>query len=221
MVKKLVIHALFVYTNKQKQRSTAYRGDTIDVTGQDLERGTKFGAFGTQADLVPKGLDEGVVDLAAADPTGTPVVPAVSRSAIVETVLRERLGLEPGATESQVVAALDAAMAKAKEEPKPAEPPAPPSSPTLAEPPAPVEPVIVNLPPVPDDDAATADQDDSGAAEVEDEGQADAVEQTPTVEPPPQSAVKARWEAHAVLMGMTEGEAKAASKQDLIAKYGG
>lgn len=216
MVKKLVIHASFTYTDKAtKQRARAFRGDTIDVGKEDAERGTKFGAFGTPADLVPKEPDEGVVDLAADEPPGTPIVPLVSRSAILEAVLRERLGLAADATEADVVAALDTAMAKAKEEPTPAEASAPPTPPT------PVEPVIVNLPPTSEDDDGNADQAVPTEAEVEDEGLAVVAEQTPTVEPPPQSAVKARWEAHAVLMGMTEGEAKATSKQDLIAKYGG
>jgi hypothetical protein len=233
MPKRLIIHALFNYTDPQtKLRATAYRGDTINVSGKDLERGTKGGAFGTAADLVPKALDEGTVDLAADEPTGTPIVPLVSRSAILETVLRERLSLPADATEADVVAALDAAMAKAKEEDpgtaEPVETPAPPS------PPAPVGPVIVNLPDTVEEETSggtmpphEADPDSvpavisDGGEIVEHEGQAVVTEQTPTVEPPPQSALKARWEAHAVAMGMTEGEAKAASKQDLIAKYGG
>lgn len=223
MVKKLVIHASFIYTDRQtKQRTRAYRGDTIDVGKEDAERGAKFGAFGTPADLVPKDLDEGVVDLAADVPTGTPIVPHVSQGARVEAVLRERLGLEAGATESDVVAALDAAIAKAQEQ-KAEEGKTEPAQPSA---PAPAEPVIVNLPESTADGDGTADLGDSGPGSGDDEGQAaepvgDQAAEEEGEGPPPMSAVKARWVAYAVGKGMPEGEANAASKQDLIAKYGG
>lgn len=223
MVKKLVIHASFTYTDKvTKKRTRAYRGDTIDVDKADAERGTKFGAFGTPADLAPKELDEGVVSLDADVPTGTPIVPHISQGARVDAVLRERLGLDTDATEADVVAALDAAIAKAQEQKaEEGEGGAPPS------PPAPVEPVIVNLP-QPAEGDGTADLGGSGTGDGDDEGQAaeltgdqgaaDAEEEGDG--PPPMSAVKARWVKYAVSKGMAEGDANAASKQDLIAKYG-
>jgi hypothetical protein len=218
--KRLVIHGLFRYTDSStKQLTTAYRGEVINVSGKDLERGEKHGAFGTKADLVPK-LDEGVVELPAEVQGGTPVVPHVARASRVDAVLRDRLNLPLDATEADVVAALDAAIAKAQEQK--AEEPAQPSTP------APVEPVIVNLPQSTTEGDGTADLGDSGTGSGDDEGQAaeftgdqgaaDAEEEGQG--PPPLSAVKARWVAYAVGKGMPEGEANAASKQDLIAKYG-
>jgi hypothetical protein len=230
MVKKLVIHSAFRYKDpKTKTFQRAYRGDTIDVGKEDAERGTRLGAFGTIEDLQPRGLDEGVVELEQQGPTTTPVVPHISQGDRVEAVLRERLHLDPGATEADVVAALDAAIDKAaaKEE-TPAQPSTTPKA----------EPVIVNLPPpgdggtIPDHQPSTdtipAVLSDGG--ELVDEGQADGAESesdadaaAPAVrlERPPLAATKDRWEAFAVQEGEDPGQAKAMSKKDLQVKYGG
>jgi hypothetical protein len=228
MAKRLVIHALFTYTDPStKQRRTAMRGELINVGREDQARGEKFGAFGTEADLVPPGLDDGVVEVPAQEPTGTPVVPHVSRAAILEGALRQRLGVEPGATEAQVLAALDQALTKA-----PAGTTAEPATPT------PGEPVIVNLP-APGDGGTLPDRQPgsdtvpavlSDGGELVDEGQADGAESesdadaaAPAVrlERPPLAATKDRWEAFAVQEGEDPGQAKAMSKKDLQVKYGG
>lgn len=211
MPKKLVVHAAFRYVDANGQRRRAFRGDTITVSKKEADRGDALGVFGTPADLVPPGLDEGVVDLPAESPTSTPVVPHISKASILEGALRDRLGVEPGANEADVLAALDQALAKTQT-PAEAEP----------SPPASAEPVVVNLPPVAD----TGDQEEepvtAGAAEEDqaDEGQADETAAN-QVERPPLSATKERWEAYAVSQGMPAGEAKAKKKPDLIALYGG
>lgn len=220
MPKRLVIHAAFIYTDSQtKQRRRAFRGETINVAGKDLERGTKHGAFGTEADLAPAGLDEGVVDLSEQPPTGTPLVPHVSKTAVLQAALRDRLGVEPGASEADVLAALDTALGKAQAPAETGTAPAP-----LVEEPSPGI-VTVNLPAVESDDDQQDDQrdDDEGEPSDEDgddEGQAD-VGDAVQVERPPLSATKKRWEIFAVSQGMPAGEAAAKKKEDLIQLYGG
>lgn len=225
MVKKLVIHSAFRYRDpKTKTFQRAYRGDRIDVTKEDAERGEKNGAFGTPEDLLPSGLDEGVVDLTPEAPMTTPVVPHISQGARVETVLRERLGLEPGASEADVLAALDTAIDKAAAKETPAEPVTP----------APGEPVIVNLPgdqpggtiPAhePDADSVPAVLSDGGELVESDQAGDDSqavAEPGGRLERPPLAALRERWEAFAVQEGEDPGQAKAMSKQALQAKYGG
>lgn len=213
MPKRLVIHALFTYTDpSSKRRRTAFRGEVINVGKEDLARGERFGAFGTEADLVPPGLDEGVVDLPAQEPTGTPVVPLVSKSAVLEAALRERLSVEPGANEDQVLAALDAALAKAQQ---PTETPTQ-QGPELAAAGDPGNPVIVNLPPTADDGTGEIVEEEPTTASDEPADDSDADEG-----PPPLAATKDRWVAYAVKKGMAPGEASAKNKADLIALYGG
>lgn len=226
MVKKLVIHSAFRYRDpKTKTFQRAYRGERIDVSKEDAERGEKNGAFGTPEDLLPSGLDEGVVELEPQEPTSTPVVPHISQGARVEAVLRDRLKLDPGASEADVVAALDAAIDKAAGKEKA---PAPPQ---------PTGPVIVNLPepdePAPSGgtlperqpgtDSIPAVLSDGG--ELVDEDQAAEAESADTapihLERPPLAATKARWEAYAVQEGEDPGQAKAMSRSALQAKYGG
>lgn len=212
MPKKLVIHALFTYTDpSSKQRRTAFRGDTINVSKEDAARGERFGAFGTAADLVPAGLDEGVVDVPSQEPTGTPVVPLVSKASILEGALRDRLGVEAGATEADVLAALDQALAQAQSTPEPdadTQPAVGDTQPAggATTQPAPEaaagEVTVGNVPPAAEDELA----EETGEV---DEG------------PPPLAATKDRWEAYAVKKGMPVGEAAAKKKADLIALYGG
>lgn len=43
---RVVRHALFVYTDPDRgSRRVAYRGDTVRVAGEDLERGERLGVF--------------------------------------------------------------------------------------------------------------------------------------------------------------------------------
>jgi len=209
MPKKLVIQAAFRYIDANGQRRRAFRGETINISKKEADRGELLGVFGTPSDLVPTGPDEGVVDLPSESPTGTPVVPLVSKAAILEAALRERLGVEPGANEAAVLAALDAALAG-------------PQTPTDTDPPqtAAAAPTVVNLPPHPDDAAQGADEGEPGDPDEDDEGQADGAGVV-QVERPPLSATKKRWEDYAVSQGMPAGEAKAKQKPDLIALYGG
>lgn len=222
MAKRLVIHALFTYTDPAtKNRRTAFRGETINVGKEDQARGEKFGAFGTEADLAPAGLDEGVVDLQAQDPTGTPVVPHVSKAAILEGALRQRLGVEPGASEAQVLAALDQALTKAPAQADAAagDTGAAPQEETTAPELRPAGQTIVALPPMPGDDVLgqpAGQGEPAEPAEVE-EGQAAAAEP----QQPPLTATTERWRAYAVEMGMPAGEAAAMKKPDLVKKYTG
>lgn len=240
MAKKLVIHALFTYTDPAtKTLARAYRGDTINVTGKDLERGMKHGAFGTAADLAPP-VDEGVVD--PTPDASTPLVPHVAQGVRIEAALRDRLGLEPGATESDVVTALDEALAKAKAANEDLGTAPAPEPAQISAPPAPVEPVLVNQPPAEATGYDEGDLPPTGEhVVVNDTGEPEAVHTADQLVPVPDAgddggqavpaearlerplntAVKAKWEAFAVQEGMAAGEAKAASKQDLIAKYGG
>lgn len=228
MPKKLVIQAAFRYVDADGQRRRAFRGDTINVSRKEADRGERLGVFGTAADLAPTGLDEGVVELSADQPTSTPVVPLVSKSALLEAALRERLDVEPGASEADVLRALDEALAKAQ---TPDEPVTLPTPAVAAEPGGTIPPpapgtITVNLPgdesedePQPGDqgEPAVSDEDDEGLADAADSDDGD---QAAPMARPPLTATVATWRKFAVGQGMTEGEAKAANKPDLIARYG-
>jgi hypothetical protein len=204
MPKKLVVHAAFRYTDTAGQRRRAFRGETINISKKEADRGDALGVFGTAADLVPVALDEGVVDLSAESPTTTPVVPLVSKASILEGALRERLGVEPGASEADVLAALDQALDQAQTATGPDDEAEAGSGGTL--PPAPTgdDVMVVHLPP-----PAAEDEPAEEETTEADEG------------PPPLSATKERWVTYAVKRGMPAGEASAKSKADLITLYGG
>lgn len=234
MPKRTVIHAAFRYTDTNGQRRRAFRGDVINVSRKDAERGDRAGAFGTAADLVAPGLDEGVVDLSAQLPTTTPVVPLVSNAALLEAALRERLGVEAGASQGDVLRALDTALVQAQAAPDPGTAPAtaeqtapggsiPAPAPDAV--PAALSAggeIVVELPPGGElaDEAPADDQAGQPGDGVDDEGLAEADDQVGGVPRPPLAAKVEKWRAYAVDQGMDEAEAAKASKADLIGTYG-
>lgn len=227
MPKKLVIHSSFRYIDASGQRRRAFRGETINVSKKEADRGDSFGAFGTPSDLAPPALDEGVVDLSPGTATSTPVVPLVSQSTHLEASLRERLNIEPGAPVQDVMQALDEALTKAQTPAEPVTlPPVVAAEPGGTIPPPVPGTVIVNLPgdeseeePRPGDqgEPAVEDEDDEGLDDAADDGTSD---QAAPMARPALTATVGTWRKFAVTQGMTEGEAKAANKPDLIARYG-
>lgn len=239
MPKKLVIHGSFRYTDSNGQKRRAFRGDTINVSRKDAERGDRAGAFGTPADLVMPGLDESVVELAAQPPNTTPAVPMVSNAALLEAALRERLGVEAGASQGDVLRALDTALTAASTPVDSGTAPAPaqPAEPGGSIPPAPAGPDAVPaqlsgggelvVEPTADDQGepvtdAIGDEglDDDADTELVDDVETEAGDQADRVPRPPLAAKVDKWREYAVDQGMPKADAAKASKADLIAAYG-